>query len=273
RRLLADLDIAKPDLLQRLELLTHRRDGLEKDRRIIHRHVEDVGDGLVLELDLQRLAVVALALADIALDIDIGQEVHLDLDHAVALARLAAPALDVEGEAAGFIAARLRFGKSGKPVADRREGAGIGRGIGARRPPDRGLVDIDDLVEPFDALNSVVRPGVVAVVVELLGDGLIERLDNQRGFTAARDPGDAGEGAERDIHIDPLQIVMARADDADLARFLDLAPALGKRHFHLAGEIFAGDAFRRLHDVLGRALRDQSAAVATGARSHIDDVI
>src|SRR5690606_22049086 len=61
--------------------------------------------------------------------------------------------------------------------------------------------------------------------------------------------------------------------DADLARFLYLAPALGKRHLHLAGEIFAGDAFRRLHDVLGRALRDQAAAVATGARAHIDDVI
>jgi hypothetical protein len=38
-----------------------------------------------LELHLQRLAVVALAVAFLAGDIDIGQEVHLDLDQAVAL--------------------------------------------------------------------------------------------------------------------------------------------------------------------------------------------
>jgi hypothetical protein len=35
--------------------------------------------------------------------------VHLDLDDAVALAGLAAAALDVEGEAAGLVAARLGF--------------------------------------------------------------------------------------------------------------------------------------------------------------------
>jgi hypothetical protein len=62
---------------------------------------------LPLELDLQRLAVVALALADVAGDVDVGQEVHLDLDDAVALAGLAAAALDVEGEAPGLVAARL----------------------------------------------------------------------------------------------------------------------------------------------------------------------
>jgi hypothetical protein len=39
------------------------------------------------------------------LDIDVGQKVHLDLDDAVALTGLAAPALDVEREAAGQIAA------------------------------------------------------------------------------------------------------------------------------------------------------------------------
>ena len=52
-------------------------------------------------LHLQRLAIVALALADVAGDVDVGQEVHLDLDDAVALAGFAAAALDVEGEAPG----------------------------------------------------------------------------------------------------------------------------------------------------------------------------
>jgi hypothetical protein len=72
-----------------------------KKSRLLDRHVEHVGDRLALEQHLQRLAVVALALAHLAGDVDVGQEVHLDLDDAVALAGLAAAALDVEGEAAG----------------------------------------------------------------------------------------------------------------------------------------------------------------------------
>ena len=44
-------------------------------------------------------AVVALALADVAGDVDVGQKVHFDLDNAVGLAGLAAAHLDVEGSA------------------------------------------------------------------------------------------------------------------------------------------------------------------------------
>ena len=112
---------------------------------------------LPLNSDFQRLAVVALALADVAGDVDVGQEVHLDLDDAVALAGLAAAALDVEGEAAGLVAARLGFRQAGEPFADRREGAGIGRGVGARRAADRRLVDVDDLVDVLEPLDAVVR--------------------------------------------------------------------------------------------------------------------
>ena len=95
-------------------------------------------------------------MADVAGDVDVGQEVHLDLDDAVALAGLAAAALDVEGEAAGLVAARLGLRQAGEPVADRREGAGIGGRVGARRAADRRLVDVDDLVEEFEALDAVV---------------------------------------------------------------------------------------------------------------------
>src|SRR5439155_16265947 len=85
--------------------------------------------------------------ADVAGDVDDGQEVHLDLDQAVDLERLAAAALDVEGEAAGLVAARLALGQAGEPVADLGEGAGVGRGVGARGAADRRLVDVDHLVE------------------------------------------------------------------------------------------------------------------------------
>ena len=60
---------------------------------------------------LERLAVVALAAADVAGDEHVGQEMHLDLDQAAALAGLAAAAFDVEREAARLVAARARLGQ------------------------------------------------------------------------------------------------------------------------------------------------------------------
>src|ERR1019366_10419431 len=115
----------------------------------------------------------ALALADIAGDVDTRQKVHLDLDDAVALAGFAAAALDVERKPPGLVAARLGFGQAGEPFADRRERPGIGGGIGARGAADRRLVDVDDLVDMLEALDAVVRGSTFAGVVELARDRLV----------------------------------------------------------------------------------------------------
>ena len=95
-RRLAHLDVSQADLGQHLHLRPDRRHRLEELHRVLDGHVQYVGDGLVLEPHFQRLAVIALPLTDVALDVDVGEKVHLDLDQTVALAGLAAPALDVE---------------------------------------------------------------------------------------------------------------------------------------------------------------------------------
>ena len=112
RRLLADLDVGQAPTRFSVSILS-RIDGTALNRlgRLFHRHVEHVGDRLVPVTHLQRLAVVAFALADVAGDIDVGQKVHLDLDDAVALAGFAAAALDVEREPPRQIAARLGLGQ------------------------------------------------------------------------------------------------------------------------------------------------------------------
>ena len=92
--------------------------GVEEVERLGDGHLEDVGDRLALEVDLQRLAVVALAVADLARDVDVGQELHLDLEDAVALAVLAAAALDVEAEAARGVAPDARLRDTGEQLAD-----------------------------------------------------------------------------------------------------------------------------------------------------------
>src|SRR3546814_13601939 len=76
-----------------------------------------------LELYFEGFAIVARAVADVAGDVDVRQEVHFDLQHAVALTGFAAAALHIEAEAAGLVSAGLAFGKAGAPSsAERRVG-------------------------------------------------------------------------------------------------------------------------------------------------------
>ena len=154
RRRLSELDVAEADLAQRLQLLPDLGDVLQELAGLGDGHVEHVGDAGLAVVHLQRLAVVAPAAAGLALDVDVGQEVHLDAQDAVALAGLAAPALDVERVAPRLVAARLRLGQVGEQIADVREHAGVGRRVRARRAADRRLVDVDHLV---DVLQPVER--------------------------------------------------------------------------------------------------------------------
>ena len=148
---LAHADVVQADVVDGLELARDGGNSLEELHRLADGHFEHVGDALAFVFDFQRLAVVAPAVADLAGDVHIGQKLHLDLDDAVALARLAAPALDVEREPARLVAAHPGVGGLGKQVADHVEDAGVGRRVGARGAPDGGLVDVHDLVDMLDA--------------------------------------------------------------------------------------------------------------------------
>ncbi|CAI08311.1 hypothetical protein ebB134 [Aromatoleum aromaticum EbN1] len=153
RRALPEANVAEANVHERFEFARDRWNGAEELQRVFDRHVEHFEDRLALVADFQRLTVVALAVADVARHVHVGQEVHLDLDQPVALAGFAAPALDVEREAPRPVAARTRFGHAGKKFAHGGQQAGVRRRIRARRPADRRLVDTDDLVEELQPVN------------------------------------------------------------------------------------------------------------------------
>src|SRR6185437_7715972 len=211
----ADLDVAEADLLEHAHLVADSGDRLEQLGRFLDVHVENVGDRVALEFHLQRLAVVAGAVADVAGDVDVGEEVHLDLEEAVALARLAAAALDVEAEAAGLVAARLALGQAGEPVADLGEGAGVGRWVGARGAADRRLVDVDHLVELLEPGDLAARAAGDAGAVEAARGAGVEGVDGEGRLARAADPGDAGEGAEGEGGGDALEVVGGCAVDGE----------------------------------------------------------
>src|SRR5438477_106557 len=153
-------------VMQRLELLLDGGHGAEEVQRRRHRHVQHVGDVPPLVAHLERLPVVALPLADLARDVDIREEVHLDLHQPVTLASLATPALDVEGEPPWLVPPHARIRRPREQRADEREHARVGGGVGARRAPDGRLVDVDDLVEMLGALDAVVGARALLRVVE-----------------------------------------------------------------------------------------------------------
>ena len=81
---------------------------------------------------------------------------HLYLQNAVALARLAAATLYIEGKTPRVIAAQLGLQRLGEHIADVGEHAGVGGRIRAGGAPDGGLVDADHLIHIFKPQHILV---------------------------------------------------------------------------------------------------------------------
>src|SRR5207302_7666127 len=221
----------------------------------------------------ERLAVVTLAPAHVARHVHVRQEVHLHADHAVSLAGLAAPAADVEAEAARVVAAGARFRHGREQLAQRREQPRVGRGVRARRAPDRALVDVDDPIDLLEPLDSVAGRRLDARALQTRGGVAEQRVDDQRRLPGARDSGDAREEAERDVDADARQVIAVGAEDLDLARRVRSGPQARDLDAPLAREILPGDRGRARGDLARRALRHEVPAVGAGAGSQVDDVI
>jgi hypothetical protein len=189
----------------------------EELERLLARHVEHLGDVLALERDVECVAVVAGALADLARHVDVGQEVHLDLDRAVAGAGFAATALHVEREPPGQVAAHLRLVGLREQLADVVEHTRVGGRVGPGRAADGRLVDVDDLVEELDALDLLVPAGHGLRSVDLLHQRPEQDVVDERGLARSRHTSDRDEAAQRDLDVDVLQVVLAStADDHPL---------------------------------------------------------
>ena len=73
----------------------------------------------------------------------------------------AAPAPHVKRKTARFVAARFGIGKACEQVAYAGKNADIGSGVGARRPPDGALVDVDEFVDFYTPAFLSVSPFLI----------------------------------------------------------------------------------------------------------------
>ena len=124
---------------------------------------------------------------------------HLDLDQPVALTGLAAPALDVKRNRPGLYPRALASGSPAEPIPDRRKGPVYRSRVGARRAPDRALVDIDHLVEMLEPFDRLTRRRRLPRAVQAHRGGFEQRLNRQRRFAAPRNAGDTDKLAQGKI--------------------------------------------------------------------------
>ncbi len=172
---LAETNVAEADLVEHGELVDDLRMAGEEVNGFADGHVEDVVDVLALVLHLEHGGLVAGAVAFFAGELDVGEELHLDGDGAVAFADVAAAAGHVEGERAGGEVLAAGVGLRGEELADGVEGLDVGDGVGARRAADGRLVDEYDVVEEVRAGELAIGVGDVAAVA------LAEGLERVRG--------------------------------------------------------------------------------------------
>ena len=258
--------------MERAQLGLDRGDVLENVERLVDGHLEDVGDGVPAELHLLHLARVARAMAYLARHVDVRQKLHLDLDDPVALTVLAPPALHVEAEPAGLVAAHLRLGQARKQVADVREHAGVRRRVAAWRAPDRRLVDVDRLVQAVQPFDRVVRPRPFLGPIEVLRHLPAKDVRDQRRLARSADARHRDERAQRKRRVDVLQVVRARAAHHQLLAVA--LPSLRRHRDHaVTAQVGGGQRIGVAQDLLHRTDRDDLAAMLAGRRSDVDHEI
>ena len=150
---MSKLQVAQTNLLKHLQLPMDGRDGPEKSARLVDCELQHIGNVLPLVGNLEGLSVKPSPPAEFAFHEDIGEKMHLDPDHAVTLALLAAPTLYVARKSGWCITAHLRRRQSAEEIPDRPEDTGVSRRIRTGSPSNRTLVDHHHLVEGLGAEN------------------------------------------------------------------------------------------------------------------------
>ena len=210
---LAEREVIEAHVAERLQDAANLGDAMEELHRLAAGHVEHLGDRLAVEADGERLFVVALAAARVALDPHVGQEVHLDAKLAVALALLAAAAGHVETEPPRLIAAKFRLGQLGEKRANEIEGPCERGRIGTGRLAQRLLIDADHLVDLLDAADRIVRAGKGLGAVQRAGERSVKQVFHQGALAAAAGASDDRKRAQRNLNVDVLEVVVACPED------------------------------------------------------------
>src|SRR5690606_4915431 len=158
-------------------------------------------------------------------------------------------------------------------------------GVAPRRPPDGGLVHLDDAVDVPQAGDAGVGPGAEAGGGRGLGGGGVgpeadvpldaqqQEVRDQRALAGAGAAGRAHAPADGEGDVDVLEVLRAGALDADGGLLADRASGPGDLDGHRAGEVLAGERVLARGDLLDGPLGDDAAAVDARPGADVQDVV
>ena len=127
---------------------------------------------------------------------------HLNLDDAVTAAGLTPTALHIKAETSFVIALRLGIRRRRKQVADHIKHARVSCRVRTRSTADRGLVNVDDLIQLLQSLDLLKFARNSTRTVQLSCQFLIKDFVDQGTFSRAGDTGHAGHNAKWEGNID-----------------------------------------------------------------------
>jgi len=111
---------------------------------------------------------------------------------------------------------------------------------------------------------------------KMIGEHLVEHLMHQRRFARAGNARDASEHLQRNLYVNALEVIGARALEAQplaLVVHVDFAAEARHRNGHRAAQVFAGEGARVGLNLLHRAGGEQLAAKFARAWSKINEVV
>ena len=124
----------------------------------------------------------------------------------------------------------------------------------------------------FEALDYFVRPRLPLRMVKAGCNALVQDLVDQGTLARAGNPCHQGQGSQGDFHIQILEIVFSCPQDLDEIP-VALAPLRRNGDIFRAAQVLPRDGLRHLHDLLRGPHGHDPAAMGTGTRPDIDDMV
>src|SRR5690606_15607093 len=270
---LSGAQVSEAERRQEDERLADRRLRREELRRLVDREVEDVGDGSAFVANREKRLSETFAAAGLAGHRHIGEELHLDLDEPDPAALGTSSPSRVEREVARREYGRPRRLGLAEEAPHDLEDLRVRERVSARRPPDRRLIDEDDLIdeiEPIDRAAHLAFDGLAHVTEPASPDDILD----ERALSRAGDAGDRGPAGERDVDVDPLEVVLARVVNSKHPRVVRSRRSLGG----VARDAFPSEPRARRGcgrgaDLRDRARGDDLATPSPRAGTEIDEEV
>ena len=181
---LAQPQVTQPNLVQHGQLFQQLRLPGKEAQRLLHRHLQHIMNVLALVQNLKNFGLVTGAVALLAGQLDVGQELHLHGHRAVTLAGIASAARHVEGKVPRRERKPLGLRLRGKELPHQIEAFDVGNRVGARRAPDGRLVHQNHVIEALNARQGSENTGGVGAIAltQCPLHSPVEHLVHQRGL-------------------------------------------------------------------------------------------